>query len=44
MMPKGGWLKQNWPCGVMKVVRRADSVICQSPELASNLENTVAPL
>ena len=38
--------KQNLPQGVMKVVRRAESLvnsICQKREFASNFEKTVAP-
>ena len=45
-MPNGRRLKQNLPNGVIKVVRRADSLasgICQNPELASNFVNTLAP-
>ena len=40
LMPKGSWLKQKWPNGVMKVVRSLDSGqsgICQKPLLASSL-------
>ena len=46
-MPNGKWLKQKLPLGVMKVVNNADlgeSFICQNPELASSLENILAPL
>ena len=45
-MPKGSLLKQKRPYGVIKVVRRRDSVangICQKPLLASNLLKTLAP-
>ena len=45
-MPKDRRLKQNRPNGVMKVVSKADSFdsfICQNPELASSLENTLEP-
>ena len=45
-MPKGTLLKQNRPMGVIKVVSRRDSFvrgICQNPELASSLVNTLAP-
>ena len=44
---KGNWLKQNLPNGIIKVVNKADcldSSICQNPELASNLLNTLALL
>ena len=43
-IPKGKRLKQCLPNGVMNVVRALDSCvsgICQNPELASNLLNTV---
>ena len=46
VIPKGSRWKQNLPHGVMKVVSRADSGargICQNPELASSLVNTLAP-
>jgi len=45
-MPKGKCLKQYRPYGEIKVVSKADSRergICQNPELASKVENTVAP-
>ena len=46
LIPKGRWLKQNMPNGVIKVVSFADPgerPICQNPEFASSLLNTVAP-
>ena len=46
VIPSGSLRKQYRPYGVINVVRHADSVdsgICQKPELASSLENTVAP-
>ena len=45
-MPNGKQLKQNLPMGVINVVNSADwgeSFICQKPELASSLENILAP-
>ena len=44
-MPNGSLLKQNLPNRVINVVSKADSfwsVICQNPEFASSLENTLA--
>ena len=45
-MPNGKQQKQNRPYGEMNVVNRVDSTdkgICQNPELASRIENAVAP-
>ena len=46
-IPNGSLLKQYLPNGVMKVVNGRDSSargICQNPELASSLLNTLAPV
>ena len=46
-MPNGNLLKQNWPYGVINVVKSLDSLakgICQKPLLASCLLNIVAPV
>ena len=46
-IPKGNLLKQKRPIGVMKVVSNlncGDKGICQNPLLASNFENTFAPV
>ena len=46
VIPNGSLLKQKHPKGVMKVVSGTDSGerrICQNPELASSLDNILAP-
>ena len=46
-IPEGNWLKQNLPKGIINIVNNADcldSSVCQNPELAANLLNTLASL
>ena len=45
-MPNGNLLKQNRPKGVINVVNlreASESGICQKPDMASSLLNTLAP-